>query len=71
VDRLLARGHGPAVYAYGWSWFTRCLRAAEAAEAAAAKRRRLERAGSMTDMRIAMHGDKDAYGRHFDALTRD
>ena len=71
MDRLLARGHGSAVYGYGWGWFVRCLRAADAADRIEARRHRLERAEAMIDIRVAMHGDKDAFERHFDALVKE
>lgn len=71
MDRLLARGHGPAVYGYGWSWFIRCLRAADAADRIEARRHRLERAEAMIDMRLAMHGETEAFERHCDALVKD
>jgi hypothetical protein len=67
----MTRGHGSGVYQYGWGWFQRCLRAAAAAEEMAAKLRRLERAGRMVDIRVAINGDKELFGRHFDALTRE
>ena len=71
MDRLLSRGHGPAVYGYGWTWFVRCLRAADAAARIEARHHRLERAERMIDMRLAMHGEKDVFERHFDALVKD
>ncbi len=65
----MARGHGPAVYGYGWGWFTRCLEAAGAAEAAAGRKRRRERAGTMADIRVAVHGDKECFVGRCDALA--
>ena len=64
-------GHGPGVYGYGWSWFVRCLRALDAAEATESRRARLDRAGRMVDMRMAMHGDKDSFLRRFETLTQE
>ena len=71
MDRLLTRGHGSAVYGYGWTWFVRCLRAADAADRAADKARRLDRITRITDMRLAMHGDTDACKRHIDTLLQE
>jgi hypothetical protein len=75
VDRLLGRGHGPAVYGYGLSWFMRCLRAADAADAEAAAsdavRQRLERAARVVDLVIACRGDKQAVDNHLDRLTKE
>lgn len=71
MDRLLQRGHGPAVYGYGWSWFKQCLQVADAADADAAQNRRLERAKAMADIRVAVNGDKTQFEQYFEALTRE
>ncbi|MGE4536642.1 MAG: hypothetical protein AB7D37_06160 [Desulfovibrio sp.] len=70
MDRLVRRGHGPAVYGYGLSWFMRCLRAADAADTAARKDKLLERAGRAVDMRLAM-GKAETFKDHVNDLLRE
>ncbi|EFL53108.1 hypothetical protein DesfrDRAFT_0156 [Solidesulfovibrio fructosivorans JJ]] len=67
----MRRGHGPAVYGYGLSWFMRCLRAAEAADATARKDKLLERAGRAVDMRLAAHGKAETFKDHVNDLLRE
>jgi len=65
----MARGHGPAVYEYGMSWFMRCLSVADVAETDKCKRRRLYRAGVMADIRVAIYGDTETFKKHLTTLT--
>lgn len=71
----MRRGHGPAVYGYGWDWFSRCRAAADAADVATAKReraaRRLRRMEDLWDMAVAVHGTKDDITKHLDKLARE
>ncbi|MGE4536332.1 MAG: hypothetical protein AB7D37_04570 [Desulfovibrio sp.] len=71
MDRLVRRGHGPAVYGYGLSWFMRCLRAADAADSEARKDKLLERASRAVDMRLAMHGKAETFKDHLQDLLKE
>lgn len=66
----MERGHGPAVYGYGYGWFRRCLDAANADETMRRKERRLERAARFVDLRVAVHADKDGSRQHLQDITR-
>ena len=65
----MERGHGPAVYGYGYGWFRRCLDAAAEGEKDRQKRRRLERAGRFVDLRMAMHAKPEAAQSHLREMT--
>lgn len=67
----MRRGHGPAVYGYGWSWFTRCLAAADAAAEQERAARRIRRMEDLVDMAVAVTGDKAAIEKHLDKLARE
>lgn len=67
----MRRGHGPAVYGYGWGWFVLCLRLAGEEEKAAAKTRRLERLGQALDMAMALRADGKELQDYFDKLERE
>lgn len=54
----MARGHGQAVYGYGWAWFKRCLRAADATDKTNQKLHRIEQVAWMINMRLAIRDDK-------------
>ncbi|NDY56651.1 hypothetical protein G3N56_07830 [Desulfovibrio sulfodismutans] len=69
MDRLMERGHGPAVYSYGYGWFRRCLEVAKADEKMRCKMRRNERAACFVDMRIAAHAKTDDAQSHLRELT--
>ena len=71
VDRLMRRGHGPAVYGYTLSWFRRCLDAADAAEAEERQRRRLDRAARVVDVRMAVNAKSEDFRDYFNELTRE
>jgi hypothetical protein len=65
----MERGHGPAVYGYGYGWFRRCLDAANEEEIIRGKVRKNERAARFVDMRIAAHAKTEDAQSHLRSLT--
>ncbi|MDQ7832039.1 MAG: hypothetical protein RDU30_09915 [Desulfovibrionaceae bacterium] len=60
---LLSAGH-TGVMGYGLAWYEIALKAADRAE----RRRRL---ALVTDVLLAVRGEKDALGKHLKQLSRD
>lgn len=67
----MMRGHGPAVYEFGWDWFLRCLRVADEAESRGDRIERLKRAQRAVDLRLAMHGDGKDFDEHVRTLLKE